>query len=189
MFRRSAAAHGRTRLHRSGGETIDARIRTVHGCDLSSGRCTWRADARRPTRTRQRRFLRRRARRSVATPSSRRLSRSWPPAGPAKSAETTSCRLSSRSRASFPDKYVRKDEIPAQESDPTSSGFNGDQLRRFRRRHRRGRAGPHPARVAGRTACGGADAPPVVRRLAREPRPSACPAARRRQAPPRRAGR
>jgi hypothetical protein len=28
----------------------------------------------------------------------------------------------------LPDKYVRKDEIPAQESDPTSSGFNGDQL-------------------------------------------------------------
>jgi|SRR5579862_111279 len=28
----------------------------------------------------------------------------------------------------FPDKYVRKDEIPAQESGPTSSGFNGDGL-------------------------------------------------------------
>lgn len=28
----------------------------------------------------------------------------------------------------LPDKYVRKDEIPAQESDPTSSGFNGDSL-------------------------------------------------------------
>jgi hypothetical protein len=28
----------------------------------------------------------------------------------------------------LPDKYVRKDEIPAQESDPTSSGFNGDLL-------------------------------------------------------------
>jgi hypothetical protein len=28
----------------------------------------------------------------------------------------------------LPDKYVRKDEIPAQESDPTSSGFNGDGL-------------------------------------------------------------
>src|SRR4029450_10077868 len=27
----------------------------------------------------------------------------------------------------LPEKYVRKDEIPAQESDPTSSGFNGDQ--------------------------------------------------------------
>jgi hypothetical protein len=28
----------------------------------------------------------------------------------------------------LPDKYVRKDEIPAQESNPSSSGFNGDQL-------------------------------------------------------------
>ena len=26
----------------------------------------------------------------------------------------------------LPDKYVRKDEIPAQESGPTSTGFNGD---------------------------------------------------------------
>ena len=28
----------------------------------------------------------------------------------------------------LPDKYVRKDEIPAQKSDPTTSGFNGDEL-------------------------------------------------------------
>jgi len=28
----------------------------------------------------------------------------------------------------LPDKYVRKDEIPAQESEPTTSGFNGDGL-------------------------------------------------------------
>jgi hypothetical protein len=28
----------------------------------------------------------------------------------------------------FPDKYLRKDEIPAQESDPTTTGFNGDTL-------------------------------------------------------------
>ena len=28
----------------------------------------------------------------------------------------------------LPDKYVRKDEIPAQESGPTSTGFNGDEL-------------------------------------------------------------
>lgn len=28
----------------------------------------------------------------------------------------------------LPDKYVRKDEIPAQESGPTSTGFNGDNL-------------------------------------------------------------
>lgn len=31
----------------------------------------------------------------------------------------------------FPDKYVRKDEIPAQESGPTITGFNGDQLLQF----------------------------------------------------------
>ena len=30
--------------------------------------------------------------------------------------------------AELPDKYVRKDEIPAQESGPTSTGFNGDEL-------------------------------------------------------------
>src|SRR5471030_1964674 len=28
----------------------------------------------------------------------------------------------------LPDKYVRKDEIPAQESGPTTSGFNGEEL-------------------------------------------------------------
>lgn len=28
----------------------------------------------------------------------------------------------------LPDKYLRRDEIPAQESDPTTIGFNGDQL-------------------------------------------------------------
>src|SRR5690349_15586643 len=28
----------------------------------------------------------------------------------------------------LPDKYVRKDEIPAQESGPTSTGFNGEEL-------------------------------------------------------------
>src|SRR5438128_298617 len=27
----------------------------------------------------------------------------------------------------LPDKYLRKDEIPAQESGPTASGFNGDE--------------------------------------------------------------
>lgn len=30
--------------------------------------------------------------------------------------------------AELPDKFVRKDEIPAQESGPTSTGFNGDEL-------------------------------------------------------------
>src|SRR5882762_6577467 len=28
----------------------------------------------------------------------------------------------------LPDKYLRKDEIPAQESGPTATGFNGDDL-------------------------------------------------------------
>jgi hypothetical protein len=31
----------------------------------------------------------------------------------------------------LPDKYVRKDEIPAQESGPTITGFNGDQLLQY----------------------------------------------------------
>jgi hypothetical protein len=31
----------------------------------------------------------------------------------------------------FPDRYVRKDEIPAQESGPTSTGFNGAELIQF----------------------------------------------------------
>jgi len=31
----------------------------------------------------------------------------------------------------LPDKYVRKDEIPAQESGPTTSGFRGDELLQF----------------------------------------------------------
>jgi len=30
--------------------------------------------------------------------------------------------------AELPDKYIRKDEVPAQESGPTTVGFNGDQL-------------------------------------------------------------
>ena len=33
-----------------------------------------------------------------------------------------------RSPVELPDKYVRKDEIPAQESGPTSTGFNGNEL-------------------------------------------------------------
>ena len=31
----------------------------------------------------------------------------------------------------LPDKYVRRDEVPAQESDPTTSGFSGDALIQF----------------------------------------------------------
>src|SRR6185312_410298 len=33
--------------------------------------------------------------------------------------------------AELPDKYVRKDEIPAQESGPTATGFNGEDLIQF----------------------------------------------------------
>src|SRR5438128_6504117 len=31
----------------------------------------------------------------------------------------------------LPDKFVRKDEIPAQDTDPTTLGFNGDELIQF----------------------------------------------------------
>ena len=47
----------------------------------------------------------------------------------------------------LPDKYVRKDEIPAEESEPTSTGFNGEELIQF------------PVPVAGRPGGPGA-APP-----------------------------
>src|SRR5437868_12697953 len=43
----------------------------------------------------------------------------------------------------LPDKYVRKDEIPAQESGPTSSGFSGDTLLQFPA------PAPPPARAGG----------------------------------------
>ena len=52
----------------------------------------------------------------------------------------------------FPDKYVRKDEIPAQESDPTSSGFNGDQLVQI--------PPPPPPRAGGPGPAGRAGEPP-----------------------------
>ena len=64
----------------------------------------------------------------------------------------------------LPDKYVRKDEVPAEESEPTSTGFAGD--RSFSTRRRRqfpGRAGgPGPAGApAGRPGA----APPAAVRL------------------------
>ena len=43
----------------------------------------------------------------------------------------------------LPDKYARKDEIPAQESGPTTSGFNGEELIQFPV------PGPPPARAGG----------------------------------------
>jgi hypothetical protein len=49
----------------------------------------------------------------------------------------------------LPDKFVRIDEFPAQDTDPTTSGFNGDQLIQF--------PPPPPGRGPGRV--GGAPAP------------------------------
>jgi hypothetical protein len=49
----------------------------------------------------------------------------------------------------LPDRYVRKDEIPAQESGPTLSGFNGTELIQF----------PAPTAPAGRGRDGGAPPP------------------------------
>src|SRR6266550_8988322 len=43
----------------------------------------------------------------------------------------------------LPDKYVRKDEIPAQESGPTASGFSGETLLQFPA------PAPPPARAGG----------------------------------------
>ena len=67
-----------------------------------------------------------------------------------------------RDRIELPDKYVRKDEIPAQESGPTTSGFNGETCCSFRRRRRRPRA------PAGR----------LRRRRSRWRRPAGCGSAR-----------
>jgi hypothetical protein len=51
----------------------------------------------------------------------------------------------------LPDKYVRKDEIPAQESGPTSTGFNGDDLIQLPvpppPAGRAGAPGPPPAQI------------------------------------------
>jgi len=46
-------------------------------------------------------------------------------------AATTSSLSSSRIARRVADKYLRKDEIPAQESGPTATGFNGDTLLQF----------------------------------------------------------
>ena len=53
----------------------------------------------------------------------------------------------------LPEKYLRKDEIPAQESEPTTSGFNGDELLQFPA------PGPPAARAGGPT-------PPTADQLA-----------------------
>ena len=49
----------------------------------------------------------------------------------------------------LPDRYVRKDEIPAQESEPTTVGFNGEELIQY----------PVPAAPAGPARAGGPPAP------------------------------
>lgn len=58
----------------------------------------------------------------------------------------------------LPDKYVRKDEIPAQESGPTSTGFNGDELIQLPVP-----TGPTPPAGAGRA--GGPATPPSPAQL------------------------
>src|SRR2546428_14152622 len=52
----------------------------------------------------------------------------------------------------LPDRYVRKDEIPAQESDPTTVGFNGDELIQL----------PLPASPGGPAIGGGPPVPTAV---------------------------
>jgi len=61
----------------------------------------------------------------------------------------------------LPDRYVRKDEIPAQESDPTTVGFNGDELIQL----------PLPAAPGGPARAGGPPAPtPEQQEAARKAR-------------------
>jgi hypothetical protein len=57
----------------------------------------------------------------------------------------------------LPDKYVRRDEIPAQESGPTSAGFNGDGLIQFPP------PPPPSAQAAAPARAAGAGAPAVAR--------------------------
>ena len=63
----------------------------------------------------------------------------------------------------LPDRYVRKDEIPAQESEPTSSGFNADRLIQIP--PPAAAAGPAPGTAA--AAPGRAPGPPPDPRKAR----------------------
>ena len=55
----------------------------------------------------------------------------------------------------LPERYVRKDEIPAQESGPTLSGFNGADLIQF----------PAPGAPAGRGRDGGPPTPPTPEQM------------------------
>ena len=68
----------------------------------------------------------------------------------------------------LPDKYVRKDEIPAQDTDPTTRGFNGDTLIQVpppgagRGGPRAGGPGPGGPPPAGGRGPGGPPVPPIV---------------------------
>src|SRR5690349_3285791 len=55
----------------------------------------------------------------------------------------------------LPDKFVRKDEIPAQDTDPSTVGFIGETLIQFPQPAARG-AGPGGARAGGPPASAGA---------------------------------
>ena len=66
----------------------------------------------------------------------------------------------------MPDKYVRKDEVPAEESEPTSTGFVGDEIIQY----------PPPPQMAGRGGGpGGAAAPPAAAPPASGAPPAAAP--------------
>src|SRR6266851_4438908 len=59
----------------------------------------------------------------------------------------------------LPDKFVRTDEFPAQDTDPTTLGFNGEDLIQFPPpAPGAGRAGGPPAALAGRAG----EAPPAI---------------------------
>ena len=65
----------------------------------------------------------------------------------------------------LPDKFVRKDEIPAQDTDPTTLGFKGDELIQFPAAPA-GRAGPPPGPPSGDGRGRGGPAPnPAQQRL------------------------
>lgn len=66
----------------------------------------------------------------------------------------------------LPDKYLRKDEIPAQESGPTASGFNGDELLQDPPPAAPPAAGPPP----GRAGAPGAPNPAAMLDAARKSR-------------------
>ena len=60
----------------------------------------------------------------------------------------------------LPDKYVRKDEVPAEESEPTSTGFAGNEVIQFPVPPAGRPGGPPPAPPAGAAAAGRPGGPP-----------------------------